>query len=700
MPRFIRAHAVLTLLAIGTALPANAQQCYLQQDCPAGTLCGPEGSCRDVRSVLGATGGTIFWVDKSAGNDSNPGTEALPWKTIQRAAGANVMSPGDAVLVRAGTYFGAIEPKAAGTPGRRITYAAYPGDNVIVSGATPLDLNWSADGAAYKATWPHGSLWTRRVNEGHERDDDARRRDMVIADGQVLTPVYTRADVVPGTFFLQGSPDNPNTLFVHLDGGKNPANATMQASITNTLFNPSNTSTYCHTGNNIRGYYHLIGFTFRHTANEGQNGAVCAGSAGSLIENVTVEWTNGAGFLISGDNHVVRGVTARYNGMSGIRGERCHQCLIEFATISENNWKNYSPFWESGGGKWLYTTESTFRHIYSYDNNGPGLWLDMDNFDNVVENSRFDSNYGVNLFIEFASNRNVIRNNVMTRARYARPAFYGYGLLLHAVDDNVVLHNTMMANEGGGMRIRADFRGPALRNRYYNNLFIANGVMLGGDHKASELSFEEHANITQARTNKGEGNVFWDRAYATQEYNTFQLRSKDLSGSNVLRSSTLAEWQNKAQTDYTSSVLDLSKPHVQDTTDHWGGWHLAENAQVIGKAVVLPSDVPAVLYDFYGNPRPTSNPDVGAHQYDGDSAPPPPAFVVGDASGNGIVTALDASLILRHASGLADLETQPGADASGDGIVTAYDAALVLQYITGYLACFPGDHTCSDEGAF
>ena len=606
--RFIIALLVVNLMP---ALDAQAQQCYLQQDCGPGSLCGAGGTCQPVRNVLTAGGGVIHYVDAAKGNNSNPGTEAAPWATIKHAAQQTSIKPGDAILVRTGTYYGEIVPAKGGVSGKRIAYVAYPGEEVIVSGAIRLTETWTSDGGSvWKMNWPHPKMWVRHVNSGADHDDDARRRDVLIAEGDFLQAVYSRADVREGTFFLQGSPDNPTVMYTWLPGSKNPNNVRMETSLSNHLFNTSGNETNCRFGN-TKGYFHLIGFTFRHTANEAYMGAVCSGSEGSLIENVTAEWTNGAGFFISGNNHVVRGVQAYYNGMSGIRGEYCDNCTLEYSTSKYNNAKGYNPFWESGGGKWLFSTNSTFRYLDFSDNDGPGLWLDMDNFDNVVEYSRFDRNYGANIFIEWTSDRNIVRNNVSTRARYARPSFFGYGLLIHAANDNMVVFNTFMANEGGGMRIRTDHRDKATGNQYYNNLFVSNTRLLYGDHKSNELSIEQHASLTDARTNKGDGNVFWYRRYSTENYNTFQLRP---NSGEVTKSSNLAPWRDAIKGDYNSMVMDLSKPHVRDTSDHVDGWHLADGAQFIGKAVPLPAGIPAVRTDFYGNSRPTTGATPGALQ--------------------------------------------------------------------------------------
>ena len=599
------------ILGICMVSTVQGQSCYLQQDCGPGTLCSSEGTCQPIRSLLDTGSNSLFWVDQQRGNDANNGSENLPFRSIARAMQPGTLQPGDALIIREGTYFEPIIPPVGGQPGKLITITAFPGETVVISGATTLSGSWTPDGDAFRLSWPFDALW-HRYEGPDDLFGDARRRDVLIADGQMLQAVYTRSDLREGTFFLAGSPDNPSTMYTILPTRKNPNQALMQTSRLNHLFNPSNNEPHCRFGN-VKGYFHLIGLTFRHSANDGQLGAVCAGSEGSILEAITVEWTNGSGFLISGKNHIVRGVSALNNGMSGIRGSYCDNCLIEHAASKFNNWKGYKMLWESGGGKWLYTTNSTFRHLDFSDNEGPGLWLDMDNFDNVIEQSRFDHNRGANLFLEWTTNDNIVRNNVFTRARLAETHgnFYGHGLLIHSSNNNLVLHNTFMDNAGGGMRIRADARDRSTGNRYYNNLFIANQEF-DPVRLSSEISFEEHRGHGDARSNKGEGNVFWYRSYGTSEQHTFQYR---LQGSNPnVRTSTLSAWQNQAHTDYTSWVMDPSRPHVQDTTDHLNGWRLAENSQYIGRAVILPDDLAPVPFDFDGHPRPSTSAAVGADQ--------------------------------------------------------------------------------------
>jgi len=76
------------------------------------------------------------------GSDSNPGTEAQPWRTIYY--GAEQLYPGDTLLVKQGTYaprsntgafyIPGIQPARSGTQSQPITIKAYPGHSVTIDG--------------------------------------------------------------------------------------------------------------------------------------------------------------------------------------------------------------------------------------------------------------------------------------------------------------------------------------------------------------------------------------------------------------------------------------------------------------------------------------------------------------------------------------------------------------------------------------
>jgi len=83
----------------------------------------------DVRAT------TYHVAQSSKAADSNPGTEAAPWKTISRAAAAKELQPGDTVAIHAGVYREQIDVKVSGEPGRPITFSAESGSRVVVKGS-------------------------------------------------------------------------------------------------------------------------------------------------------------------------------------------------------------------------------------------------------------------------------------------------------------------------------------------------------------------------------------------------------------------------------------------------------------------------------------------------------------------------------------------------------------------------------------
>ena len=97
---------------------------------------------------LPASTGTRRYVALT-GSDANPGTEARPWRSIQRAL--DLAEPGEQILVRGGTYLGTalgrdlggdvgngVLASPQGAPGAPITLQPYPGEHVTLAGFISL----------------------------------------------------------------------------------------------------------------------------------------------------------------------------------------------------------------------------------------------------------------------------------------------------------------------------------------------------------------------------------------------------------------------------------------------------------------------------------------------------------------------------------------------------------------------------------
>ena len=74
----------------------------------------------------------VFYVSKT-GNDLNDGTEASPWKTINKATASLVA--GQTAYVRAGTYNEGVIFRNSGIAGQYVSLVAYSGERPVIEGA-------------------------------------------------------------------------------------------------------------------------------------------------------------------------------------------------------------------------------------------------------------------------------------------------------------------------------------------------------------------------------------------------------------------------------------------------------------------------------------------------------------------------------------------------------------------------------------
>ena len=73
-----------------------------------------------------------YYIDPVNGNDANPGTQSQPFRTLGQ--GVSVLTPGDTLYVRAGTYNGVTDNAIPGGTSwsAPVTVAAYPGEQPVL----------------------------------------------------------------------------------------------------------------------------------------------------------------------------------------------------------------------------------------------------------------------------------------------------------------------------------------------------------------------------------------------------------------------------------------------------------------------------------------------------------------------------------------------------------------------------------------
>jgi hypothetical protein len=462
-----------------------------------------------------------YYVDGSStrSDDRGPGTLKRPFRTIGKAA--DLLQPGERVVIAAGVYRELISPARGGSgPDRMISYEAAPGAVVVIKGSEILrDWKPGTDGI-WKHTLP-GSLFpdaynpfamanipgdwswldTKRVDMGPY----IRRRGLIFADGKPLEPVeqYRELGNVPlpgapvagdqprrltglpsrsrGAPIMQeigGSPDGRfwvehqgNVLHIRLPSGS-PDNSVVEVTTREQAFAPRESGL---------GYIRIKGLSFQHAGNAfppPQRGLVSTGGGHHwIIEGNTIEWANGVGLDIgsqhwagvrnaqAGESHIVRGNTLRYIGVEGIGGMGTSNTLVEDNLIEWIGWQDAERAWEAAGAKFHRARNLLFRrNVVRHIRHANAIWLDVGN-----TNSRITANVladvltvSAAIHMEMSLAPNQIDNNIIWDVRNSEPGTPGQR---GAAGSGIFLHASQNQIVAQNLIGRCDNAGvfPALR---------------------------------------------------------------------------------------------------------------------------------------------------------------------------------------------------------------------------------------------
>lgn len=388
---------------------------------------------------------TTYHVAQTPGaSDENPGTEAAPWLTVSRAA--EVLQPGDTVLIHPGVYREWVKPQRSGTPDAPITYQGTDRAQVVLTGADVI-AGWARDGDS--AAYFH-EPWTARFqvstrdgqpvysHPGDEFHEVIGRGEQVIVDGSLLEQVLSRDELRPGAFFADL---DARRLWVCLADGGDPGAHEVQASTRQWVFGYNPWSKQ-----GAADFIQLRNLTIRYAANHAQRGALWTGGDGWHVEGVTVEWTNGNGASFAGRGLVVKDFVSQFNGQMGVGGSP-QGGVLEDVKLLDNNRKGFNAGWEAGGMKFALARDTVLTRVEAARNNGPGIWFDIDNRGCVIRQCVCHDNVGHGIFIEI-SGAFLITNNLCYRNGLDK-SWSAAGICIGESEDCILEHNTCVGNPSG-----------------------------------------------------------------------------------------------------------------------------------------------------------------------------------------------------------------------------------------------------------
>lgn len=395
--------------------------------------------------VQGAWARDIF-VDGNnpLASDKNAGSVDTPLKSI--AYSAKIAVAGDTVHVRDGVYREFVEVANSGSgPEKMITFRA-DGSKVFVKGSDVVS-GWvlSKDNIWKKEGW--------QVNSQQVFVDGVFLEQIggnpLFSPGRLPAKGSGIKDMMPGSFYYDGG---SKTLYAWLKDNGNPNKHLMEASTRTLIFRLK-----------WKNYVKVQSFNFMHSNNTAtiKTGwpAVAINGDGCIVENNSISWCDFTGLGGNCNGAIIRNNRCDYNGDSGI-GFSGNNIVLEGNETNYNNYRNFNYDWHAGGMKNTQLSNSkVYRHT-AVNNNGHGIWFDIDCANNVIESSIAADNKGNGIFYEISKN-GIIKNNISIKngvngiyissslnCRVLNNLVYGntYGIVLHGPRDNHGLINNIVEN--------------------------------------------------------------------------------------------------------------------------------------------------------------------------------------------------------------------------------------------------------------
>jgi parallel beta-helix repeat protein len=205
--------------------------------------------------------------------------------------------------------------------------------------------------------------------------------------------------------------------------------------------------------------------------------------------------------------------------------------LVEGNEIAFNNFRGAVRVgFGAGGTKFVRTRELVVRGNHVHDNQGNGIWMDIENVSAVVEDNRVENNSGNGIMFEISYGA-VIRNNYVAGNGFTNPRWlYGAGIFVSSSSDVEIYGNTV-ENNARGITAVVQNRGFGSMGRYeVRNLYV-------------------HDNFITMDTGwTGLGQNVGDNSYFTDKNNRFERNEYRIVGQThpfmwLKKERTLEEWQ-------------------------------------------------------------------------------------------------------------------------------------------------------------
>ncbi|HEY0951637.1 right-handed parallel beta-helix repeat-containing protein [Nocardioides sp.] len=356
-----------------------------------------------------------------------PRGDDAPFRSIQAAV--DRAASGDTVVVRGGSYHETVTVPA----GKRLDLRAAPGERVWLDGSERVG-SWQRSGDGWvhhgwTVTFDHSPTYTWGAPDGTEPSWSfvnpahpmAAHPDQVWIGGVAQRQVSSRAELAPGTFFVDESGDD---LYL----GSDPTGRTVLASTLAKALSIRSAGTT------------LDGIGVRRFAPSVPHmGAVTVEAPDVTLRRMVVSRNATTGLFVAAAGALLDRVKVLGNGMLGLGATYADGIRVRHLVSRRNNTERFNAAPVAGGVKIDRTRGALVRGAVIRDNAASGLWFDESARDITVLDSTIRGNAKHGLSLEISAGATVADNVIAGNG--------GYGIKVNDTSDVTIWNNTIVRND-------------------------------------------------------------------------------------------------------------------------------------------------------------------------------------------------------------------------------------------------------------
>ena len=559
-----------------------------------------------------STSGNIYYVSSSTGNDNNPGTQAQPWKTLNKVA-TRTFSAGDQILFKRGDIWNEglmFNIPSSGTQSSPITFGAYgSGEKPILSGA----LDSSKEGWQWTASAVSNYYYLNEAgsNPNIPNKDTSRNVWRLFYLDRTEIP-YGDINSLSNGQWSYGNRDSLgyNTIYIRKDSG-----------VPGHVFVPWTDLLVSIT---YRSWIIFDNIILEMTAGQGFWFIVREGVQGLTLNSVISRYHGANGGAVSGTNVQNYDLSftvlnSRFHnnmgdGLGVAGGWSLNQVYQNVGVLIGNSQFDHNGngeflVWDGDGVKWFWIDHSEFRNSILNDNYGDGVDFDGqvgqgDNYNNIHHNIVYNNGFSGILF-EFPCTENDIHHNLVYDNMLNTNVWGGGIHLNYGCYNNIIRYNVVRNN---GYTFRAN-----LASDYdsFDNLFVHNTV--DGNSRSIPVGISSDDSVIK-------NNIFLNIPNGPiLEYHDTGLGFSDIDYNIFHSSNVFRVYMGSVESWWTLSQLQANTPwcdscSVESSLDIRNGndYTPPNEAKYIGT-----TGLAASIYadgDFLGRPVNLASPTKGAFQ--------------------------------------------------------------------------------------